>query len=599
MGTRVALLVVGLVSGSAFAQVCAAPVDPTPGPVTDVISATRELRRITLVLSGTTPTVAQLQAVLAAPDDAARRTLLNQAIEDGLASPKFYEQMVHFGHDWIQVGAFSTGAQGDGYQGDMSGHLFACPGGTVHAGKLFQVGEYDSDRAQNVCDNKDQQGNSITAEVNTVEPWWAPGTTVTVVGKAGTATASVLQNGVQVDCGRASVGYYDPSIPAGCGCGPNLVWCSPLSGLGSGSNYDLLHAQRRHPYEEPARLFAHLAWHDRPLSDLVTGNYSVGTNWLRALYVRHGRQQGSNALDQNHTWWKPADGAPRDPLHPTPDDPQAWREFVVEDLEPYLLSLSQNRAPTGDLSRTYQFDPTITSGQPAGLPAAGVLTMIGSLSSFPRERVRAARFLETFACMSFSPPSADQMFPPYDHDPSKGGTCLHCHKTLDPAAIFFKRWDFGAEGYYVPWPFIGGVGRWHTTADWLSGNYPNGAGSPGFRWKNAFVPETTLTPVTAAQIAANPEAVLLDTMPSSYTLLNQHGDGTMGPLGFGKILVASGEFDRCTVRRLYAKVVGRQLDPAGEKLFIDKLARQFVAGDRKLRPFFRALLTQPEFRRGL
>ena len=596
---RLAVLSLLCSAGSAWAQTCATPTDPNKPPPADTITATRELRRITLVLSGTTPTVAQLQAVLAAPDDAARRALLDRAIEDGLASPNFYEQMRRFGHEWLAVGAYSTGAQGDAYQGDMSGHLFTCPGGTPHAGQLFHAGEYGGDKAPNVCRNQDDTGAAITPEVNTIEPWWAPGTTVTVVGKGGTNVTTVMVSGRAVDCGLASVGYYDPTLATGCGCGPNLVWCSPLSGLQAGSNHDLFTSQRRHPYEEPARLLAHLAWHDRPLSHLITANYSVGTNWLRALYVRQGRQQGANVTDSNATWWKPADGAPRDPMHPAPDDPQAWREFVVEELNPYFLSLTPAREASGELTRTYAFDPRTTTEPPLGLPSAGVLTMLGSLSSFPRERVRAARFLETFACMSFSPPSADQTFPPYEDDPAKGGTCLHCHKTLDPAAIFFKRWDFGAEGYYVPWPFMPGVGRWRTTSEWLSGNYPYLAGSPGFRWRNAFHPDSVLTPVTAAQVTANPEAVLLDTMPTSYTLLGQHGDGTMGPLGFGKLVVASGEFDRCAVRKLYARVIGRPLDPAAEKLFIDRLAREFVSGDRRVRPFMRYLLAQPEFRRGL
>ncbi len=579
--TRLALIAALSMSFAARAQApqCAMPTTTPTVDAKDRISPTRVLRRVTLALTGTTPSAAQYEALVAAPDDAAKEALINQAIDDALASPKFYERMLHFGHEWLAIGAYSTGAQGDAYQGDMSGHLFTCGGGTTHAGKLY--GNWET----NVCGDG-------AATVTMHEPWWAPGTMVAVVGGAGSNVRQVPgMNGTMKDCGLAEGGYYDPSLEAGCGCGPNLVWCSPLQGLQAGSNHDLITGQRRHPYEEPARLFAHLAWHDRPLSDLVTANYSVGTNWLRALYVRQGRQQGSSALDANTTWWKAgADASPRDPLHPTPNDPQAWREFVVEDLNPFFLA-----------SRTYQFDPRTTTQAPQGLPSAGVLTMLGSLSSFPRERVRAARFMETFACASFSPPPAGLQFPPYVDDPAKGGTCMHCHQTLDPAAIFFKRWDFGAESYYVPWPFMGGAGRWRMTAAWLSGQYPHGPDSkgPGFRWKNAFGANTLMTPVTPAQIQANPEAVLLDTMPQSYTLLGEHGDGTMGPLGFGKILVRSGEFDRCAARRLYTHFVGRDLDPAAEKLYIDKLAAEFVAGGRKLKPFIKKLFQQPELRRGL
>ena len=38
--------------------------------------------------------------------------LLEQLVDDALASPRFYAQMVAFGHDWLRVGRYSTGAQG-------------------------------------------------------------------------------------------------------------------------------------------------------------------------------------------------------------------------------------------------------------------------------------------------------------------------------------------------------------------------------------------------------------------------------------------------------------------------------------------------------
>lgn len=606
---RMAMLTVvfaisSLAGVEAHAQQCS-PETPPPTVETphDQISDTRLLRRIVLSLTGTTPTVEQYEAMAAAATPEARESLLRSALDDALASPKFYERMVRFGHEWISVGAYTTGAAGDAYQGDMSGHLFKCATNTLHPGAYYLWSEFgERTGAGNQCNDQDADGTAAVPERHTVEPWWAPGTTVEVLGKAGSDTAQVADaKGQPQDCSIAVGGYYDPRLPIGCGCGPNLVWCAPLGQGNPGSTHFEMNAQRRHPYEEPARLLAHLAWHDRPLSDLVLGNYSVGTNWLRALYVRLGKQMGSNAVDANTTWWRPDVGnEPRDPLHPTPNDPQAWREFVVEDLEPFHLALTNNRERSGGLERMYSFDPRTTTDAPKGLPAAGVLTMMGSLSSFPRERVRAARFLEIFACQTFSPPPSDVHFPPLEIDPATGGTCMHCHKTLDPAAISFKRWDFTPfPSYYVPWPFIPGVGNSRITKEWLSGQYPHTGTSPGYRWKNAFLPNTVLTPVTPEQLKANPEAVMLDTLPDTYTLLGEHGDGTMGPLGFGKIVVRSGDFDRCAARKLYTLFIGRDLNPATEQPFIDKLAREFVARERKLRPFIRYLFEQPELRRGL
>jgi hypothetical protein len=135
---------------------------------------------------------------------------------------------------------------------------------------------------------------------------------VSVVGGLATQTSTYSDRmGAIHDCGVAYGGYYDPGVGRGCSCGPNLVWCVPFNGLGSGSSSSGA-LQRRHPWDEPARLFAHLVWHDRPLSDLVLGNYTVGNNMLRALYVRLGRQTGDRRTDGT-SWWQPARMLSRDP----------------------------------------------------------------------------------------------------------------------------------------------------------------------------------------------------------------------------------------------------------------------------------------------
>jgi hypothetical protein len=597
---RTFVVVFAALASNAFAQNTCVP--PT---FDDALSGTRTLRRISLVLRGTTPTESELMALAKAPSAQARRALLEAAMDEGLRNPQFYQQMFYFGQDWISVGSYTKGAQGDAYQGDMSGHLFQCPANTKHAGQYFLSNDvnnpYISGELPRLCRDLDKDNQPFSPPSANLEPWWAPGTSIGVIGTAATNVTQVPgPNNTMQDCGVAAGGYYDSGLPVGCGCGPHLVWCAPLIGLGAGSLYDLKNAQRRHPFEEPARLFAHIAWHDRDLSDLVLGNYSVGTNLLQHLYTRWGRQQGPKANDSDVSWFKPAsDAAPRDPLHPMPNDAQAWREFVVEKRNPYLLALASGAS--GGLTRTYSFDPRSTLSEPLGLPAAGVLTMLGPNSTWPRERVRAARMLEIFACQQFSPPAPGASFPLYTGDPATGGTCKHCHATMDPAAIHFKRWDFSPrDSYYVPWPFLGGLGRYRVDATWISGLYPHSAqdNSPGFRWRTSFVPDTVLTPVSAQDIAMNAEAALIDTMPRTDTLFGQAGDGTMGPLGFGRLLVKSGEFDRCAVKRLYARVIGRDLKP-DETDYLESLVVTFVGGGRKVRPFIKHLMTQPDFGRGL
>jgi hypothetical protein len=573
---------------------CGADAGTTPAP-TDFLSWTRLLRRTTMTLTGAPPTDDAYEAMAAAGTDAAREAILDATVDAALAAPTFYEELLELGHDWLKTSQYVTGAQGDAYQGSMAGHLWQCASGTKHAGALYYWADLGENGAvDNLCKDLDLTGAAITPEVRSVEPWWAPGTTVTVLGKAGLGTTEITDaEGKTIDCGRSQVGYYDATIPHGCSCGPNLVYCSPFKDPSSQREA----SQKRQAWEEPARLFAHIGWYDRPLSDLIVGNYSVGTPAVRSLYVRLGRRDGAHPeIDADPSWWQPS-ADPRDPLHPNPSDPLAWREFVTERLAPFLLALTPDLSRSGDLDRTYAYDPRTTTDPPRGLPAAGVLTSIGNMATFARERPRAARYLEMFGCQTFVPPPAELTFNAYNGDPATSGTCQHCHRLLDPAAIFFKRWDFGYSDSYIKWPFLPGIGPWKVTEPMLKGRWPYNS-APFNRWPTAFVPGTKLTPATESEVAANPGAVFLDTLPQSESLLGQKSDGTMGPLGFAKILVRSGAFDQCAVQHLHERFVGRMIDPATEVGYLHALTAAFVKGERRIRPFIHALVKSESFRRG-
>ena len=121
-------------------------------PPKDTLTDTRVLRRVWLALTGTTPKAASYEALVATPVEQ-RAAALDAEVDTLLASPQFYEQMVRFGHEWLAVPAYTKGALGDAYQGDMSGHLFKCAGTTAHPGALYSVGENASPGMQ--CDSTD------------------------------------------------------------------------------------------------------------------------------------------------------------------------------------------------------------------------------------------------------------------------------------------------------------------------------------------------------------------------------------------------------------------------------------------------------------
>jgi hypothetical protein len=584
--------------GTADAASTAAP------PKNDPLSPTRLLRRASLVLTGAPPSYEALQALEAIPDEAGRLAKVDQLIDQMLASKEFYREVVRFGFDWFQLGDYLEGGKSEGYlwRGDARAYIQECPAGTNHAG-AFYGSLTDNGRYPNfgaipapwpICNDQKIVNGAIVnqaATVRDVEPWWAPGKTVRVLGQLGSGNRTDPKWG---DCRRPFGGIYQVQFSDAvedntCSCGPNMVWCTP-SDNNNRYNADTLQpgSMARQAWEEPARLLGHIAWQDRPLSDLVLANYTVAPAGLQAMYVGQGRNlEKHKALDDDDSWWKPSKWVgPTDPDHEV-SDPLGWRQVVVEKINPILLSLSGGK-PTADIERSYKFDPRTTMADPDGIPAAGILTMPISNSTFARERVRAARWLERLACRAFVPPSADAKFNEYAGDPARGGTCRHCHELMDPAAIHFKRMHPAGPGYNS---FMG-IGPWHLEK---MASYE----APRPRIDLSFLPDTVMTPVTKEQDKVNPNAKLIDFLPPDQTMFGQVSDGTIGPLGFAKMLVKSGEFDRCATQKVYERMLGHRLDPGVEKLYIDRLTADFVASGRTYRGLVRALVRSPEFRRGL
>ncbi|MCY1078790.1 hypothetical protein [Archangium lansingense] len=557
---------------------------PDAGEKSDLLTPSRLLRRASLALRGTPPTGEEYAALEAAGDEAAQRAFVAAFVDQTLQQPAFYQTMFEQARDWFNLPLTPRTADAPEYGLPQQRTLQRCAVGTARAGAWKY---YRGDTS--ACSGLNADGSPV--DERSLEPWWAPGTTVTLVGFAastaatGTGRDPTSGNPVTITC--ATTG------PEGtCGCGPNAVRChADFQTYAGFDNYVPYNGegQRRLASEEPARLFAHLAWHDRPATDLILGSYSVAPTRLQAAYVMQGLAGGVTSLLDDDSWWRPSRfaSAPVDPEH-SPGDPLAWREYQVPERNPFFLA-----------ERDYRFDPRTQTGASRGIPAAGMLTSLGFLSAYPRERVRGARALETLACEVLAPPSG-QEFNEYRRDPGTEGPCQHCHRRLDPAAIHFKRYakqGSATEGYGAKY-LMPGVGTvWHWPARWRTGAYPYG-GDPFSHWNRWYSPDTLLTPVTEAQAQVNPEALFLDFLPPEQTLLGQVSDGTVGPLGFAKLIVAAGAFDRCVVRRLHAQVLGRDIDPAREAGYLDDQVARFIAGGRKVRPFVKSLTQSNLFQRG-
>lgn len=562
-------------AGSNASAACEAPTPSGPQP-NDVMTPLRVLRRASIALLGVPPTDDQMSKLLAAGGNDAQLSEVDTFVDSALDDPRFYQTMFETARTWLAIPAIPNIADQPEYSPKQQRCLVPCPSGTPQSGKLY----YWRDDIPSSC--------GATTPERTVEPWWAPGSSVTLVGNAAstasTGTSSVEGTPVTVSCDGRPVGT--------CGCGQNAqgCWLEPAHYPGW-SPFVLGNpaGQRRLASEEPARLFAHIAWHDRPVTDLILSDYSVGPTELQAAYVMEAIAGGDVSLATNDAWWRPSkyNGAAVDPQHAA-SDPAAWREFTISQRNSFLLA-----------DRNYTFDPRKDKGPSKGFPSAGMLTSPGFLDAFPRERVRAAAALTTLACEQFLPPDSSVKFNPYVDDPGTQGPCQNCHKRIDPAAMHFKRWGHAGEAfegwggtYYMP-----GVGDvWHWGTDWRTNQYV--ASDPFAEWLNWYRPGSLLTPTTPAEAVANPYALFLDFLPPEETLLNQTSDGTVGPLGFAKMIVAAGAFDACVVRQIHGRVMGRDVDPGAESGYLGALTQQFVAGGRKVRPFIKALTQSSTFRRG-
>ena len=575
------LLLVGC--RSAQPEPHAAKTQALDGGQAPTLSATRQLRRLHLTLRGSEPTPAQYRAALAAADAGTFQSFYDAEITAALGSTDFYEQMLAFGHEYLRVGDYKRGSLEGGmsapFKGSHAISLTPCAAGTTHAGKL---GHFDSDTRHgdpaSVC-------NQAATPTASVEPWWAPGSSVSVIGRARLA----VQSAGGVDCGRGYMAEVDVHFAdeTSCGCGPNLLYCYPETMVGDAmyatpkqSNPYYADSFRRLLSDEPARLFAHIATTNAPMTDLVLGDYTVAPRWLQFLYVRWGRTNTDNMSMDSSGWFRAAD--------------DNWSKVTFHSLHPNLLA-----------ARTYLFDPRTNSGAPAGIPSAGVLTQLGPNSWYPRERVRAARFLEIFACQSFAAPDPNMVFtPPYSNDPQSQGPCQHCHRVIEPAAIHFKRLEIedSFAKYGQGHANLGGIGVWQwrrtSQPSFADANSPGGQYwyQPYGRWNVAFIENTFLTPVAMGAIATNPDVRFLDFLPAGKTLLEQPSDGTIGPLGFAKMIVAAGAFDRCVVDRTFQWVMGYGLsnDPNREAA----LVQRFVGANRQLKPFIESLVKEDDFGRG-
>jgi hypothetical protein len=363
---------------------------PDCGPLSDDLSAARRLRALSLDLRGVVPTPGEYGRLV---DGEVPEALL----DEWLASEAFVQRAVRLHRDlfWNNVtnvnllnnrsilrreaggGRFWRFAIADLYRGDRVVCLDE-PASFGPGGEILTELQPDGTRREGWV---------------TVEPYWAPGTSVQVCAfDAQAATVSPL--GTRCD---TADGLADPQ----CGCGPRLSFCA----WGATTLGPLMRAMG----EDLDRRVAAIVREDRPYVELFEGD---------AMYVNG---------PLVHFWKYQAELPGQIRLLPRPVEVDKLPDLEFTDTETWVRI-------------------------EAGPAHAGVLTAPAYLLRFQTNRARANRFYNSFLCQPFVAPDGGLPAASGDItlDLQQRDGCKYCHGLLEPAAAYWGRWAASGGGYLDP-----------------------------------------------------------------------------------------------------------------------------------------------------
>ncbi|HWO24179.1 MAG TPA: hypothetical protein VNO30_35795 [Kofleriaceae bacterium] len=113
-------------------------------------------------------------------------------------------------------------------------------------------------------------------ELTRVRPWWSP-TSEVLVCPADHRPAALSSQGGAYSCDM-NIFPMPVSRAAGCGCGPNLMFCAP---------FEQTMALGQSVREEIRRTLQHVVASDRPLTDLFATNETVRSGYGELFYARN------------------------------------------------------------------------------------------------------------------------------------------------------------------------------------------------------------------------------------------------------------------------------------------------------------------------
>jgi hypothetical protein len=254
-----------------------------------------------------------------------------------------------------------------------------------------------------------------------------------------------------------------------------------------------------------------------------------------------------------------------------------WKKWLAPS---YTLNLTYNVPARDEATVDKEFLDATWAAVDRPTYHAGVVTTPAYLLRFQTDRGRANRFRIDFVCEQFVPPAKPTNAPgcsQSDPDLTNRCVCQYCHAKLEPLAAHFGLYaEAGTAAMFDPMAYpkqnpscvgtTGGLcGRFYVT--------DKEAHRPG--WLQAY------------QFA--------DTHPEYATHLEK------GPRALAQQVIADGSFARCTVRRLFAHLVRREMrvagDDASEQPLLEELAKGFVAAKWSFPWLVKKIVSLPAYRR--
>lgn len=211
---------------------------------------------------------------------------------------------------------------------------------------------------------------------------------------------------------------------------------------------------------------------------------------------------------------------------------------------------------------------------------AGILTLPAYLLRFQTQRGRANRLLEAFACEPYVAPASLTPRPGCSldsEDLTQRCFCQSCHSALEPAAA--------AWGYFVE------AGTTMASHPVLFPPVNEACIGSGNAFCRRFYVTDRRSPAAGKLLAYEFEAAHPD----------YPGIIEAGPAGLAQRLIQDGTFARCTIRRLFTRLLKRDLlideRDDRERELLEQLAGEFAASDYDFQALVERLVTLPEYRR--